>query len=217
VARSPLPHLYLVAGDAGLTLFDPAARAMVGPALDIDGEITSLAADPASSRIAVGTASGSLELLELRRQADGAPRLIRVARVQPYRSRNWVQAVSLLDDGRRLVTAVREGEVAEWDPVSLTRRRVFARTLQHVHQAAFVPGQPWLVISGTLDPQGLRSGKVEVVDLQAGVATRYKANTNLPVSVLLPALSVGLIAQSGSAKAIRFPGSDEHAPFTPGP
>lgn len=217
VARSPLPNLYLVATNAGLMLFDAAAGALVGPPLAIEGEVTSLTADAASSRIALGTASGTLELIELRRGTDGAPRLVRIARVQPYQPRNWVQAVSLLDDGRRLISVVREGEIAEWDPASLTRRRVFPRTLQHVHQAAFVPGRPWLAISGTLDPQGMRSGKVEVVDLMAGVATRYKANTNLPVSVLLPALSVGLIAQSGSAKAIRFPGTDEHAPFTPGP
>ena len=98
----------------------------------------------------------------------------------------------------------RSGEVAQWDTRTLKRQRVIPTTLRHVGWASAAVNEPWLLLAGTLEPEGLRNGKIELVDLRKGVALRFKANTNMPTAVLLPDASVGLILQSGSVRQIRY-------------
>jgi hypothetical protein len=73
-----------------------------------------------------------------------------------------------------------------------------------VNWAAATPNEPWLLLAGTLEPDGRRNGKIELVDLRKGEALRFKANTNFPKAVLLPEVSLGLILQSGSVRKIRY-------------
>jgi WD40 repeat protein len=193
-----------IAGDDGhVVVYDHARCALVGTPVPVSGgTVTALGSDPESGLVVPGTSGGGLRVMRWN-DADGAPQLRLLRQSSPYASGIWIQAVRLFDRGRRLISVSRTGEVAEWDSATLERRRLFPTTLRRVYQASFVPGEPWLVLSGTLSEES-DDGKVELLDLRTGFALRYKANTNLPVSTLLPEASFGLILQSGSVKGIRY-------------
>lgn len=205
VAPSPETGVYLVTNTSHLMLYHHARRTLVGEPINLLGVITAIGADPGSGLIAVGTASGSLHLLKLE-SAHGSLTLSPLREAKPYETGNWIQAVSLRDGGRRLISVARKGgEVAEWDVATLARQRVLPNTLRSVNWAAFSPDAPWLLLAGNMGPDGLLSGgKIELVDLHRGVAWRYKANTSHPRAVLLPETAAGLILQSGSVRRIRY-------------
>jgi WD40 repeat protein len=200
---SPEPGLYVVPTSPQLTLYRHETRESFPAQAEIQGSITALTSDAASHLVAVGTASGTLHLLKL--EKSGASwKLSPLLESQPYQVGDWIQAVTLLEEGRRLVSVARSGEVAQWDTRTLKRQRVLPTTLGHVGWASVAANEPWLLLAGTLEPEGLRNGKIELVDLRKGVALRFKANTNMPTAVLLPEASVGLILQSGSVRQIRY-------------
>jgi hypothetical protein len=107
----------------------------------------------------------------------------------------------LLDDGKRLISAAAtENGVFEWDTATLERRRQIPTTLSTVRWASYTAGEPWLVLAGLESTRG----RIELVDLNNGVAWRYKANTTAPRAVLLPEIRLGLILQSGGATQIKY-------------
>ncbi|MEO9080254.1 MAG: hypothetical protein ABI268_13220 [Rhodanobacter sp.] len=203
VAPAPSPGWYVAGDDGHVVVYDHARCALVGTPVPVSGRtVTALDSDPESGLVALGTSGGGLRVMRWD-FADGAPQLRLLQQSHPYASGNWIQAARLVDHGRGLISVSRTGEVVEWNSATLERRRLFPTTLRGVYQASFVPGEPWLVLSGTLSAQS-DDGKVEVLNLRTGVALRYKANTNLPVSTLLPEAFFGLILQSGSVKGIRY-------------
>src|SRR3546814_253466 len=102
---APVPGFYLVSSDDELRVYDHAKRAVVGEALKVEGGVTALGTDEASSLIAVGTSSGELLLLKLD-IGGSVPRLDVLSRTSTYdlESRTDVLAVMLRDEGRQLVT-----------------------------------------------------------------------------------------------------------------
>src|SRR3546814_15086537 len=102
---APVPGFYLVSSDDELRVYDHAKRAVVGEVLKVEGGVTALGTDEASSLIAVGTSSGELLLLKLD-IGGSVPRLDVLSRTSTYdlESRTDVLAVMLRDEGRQLVT-----------------------------------------------------------------------------------------------------------------
>src|SRR3546814_13226854 len=102
---SPVPGFYLGSSDDELRVYYHAKRAVVGEALKVEGGVTALGTDEASSLIAVGTSSGELLLLKLD-IGGSVPRLDVLSRTSNYdlESRTDVLAVMLRDEGRQLVT-----------------------------------------------------------------------------------------------------------------
>lgn len=219
VAASPVKGYYLIASDDELRVYDHARRAVVGDALKLKGEITALGSDRKSGMVAVGTGRGELRLLKLE-LAGEVPRLDVISSTNTYglEPSTDVLAVMLLDEGKRLVTvnwlpekmrqkqppaiAGKNAEIVRWDTQTWQRERTYPMTLQTVHWASYTPGEPWLVLAGNESTRG----KIELIDLEEGVAWRYKANTTHPVAVLLPEVRTGLILQSGGATKIRYLG-----------
>jgi WD40 repeat protein len=207
IAAIPAGSLYLIGDSSELLLYDHSRRSIVGSRLrmDKDAQVTAIAADRKSGLIAVGTSNGDLVLMKIDTTRDG-PQLAILRRASPYgqQARSDILALTLLDEGTRLISAARRadetGEVAEWDVATLAQRRTFPITLNTVNWASSTVGEPWLVLAGTESTRG----KVELVDLRNGVAWRYKANTTHPRAVLLPEIRAGLIMQSGRATQIRY-------------
>ena len=219
MAASPLKGYYLIASDDELRLYDHARRAVVGDALKFEGGVTALGTDRKSGLIAAGSNRGELKLLKLDTTGT-VPTLQVVSSIRTYglEPRTDILAVMLLDEGRRLVTvnwlpknlrqdqppkiAGQQAEIVRWNTQTWQRERTYPMTLQTVHWASYTPGEPWLVLAGNESTRG----KIELIDLEEGVAWRYKANTTHPVAVLLPEIRTGLILQSGGATEIRYLG-----------
>ncbi|HEY0502211.1 MAG TPA: hypothetical protein VGD42_01850 [Lysobacter sp.] len=217
LSATPVKGYYLIASANELRLYDHARRAVVGKALEFDGSVTALGSDRKSGLMAVGTSSGEIALLKLD-IADPRLRVVSRTTARGLEPRTDVLAVMLRDEGRRLVTvswlpkrmrqekppsiAGQQAEIVQWNTQTWQRERAYPFTLQTVHWASYTPGEPWLVLAGNES----RRGKIELVDLDAGVAWRYKANTTHPVAVLLPEMKAGLILQSGGATQIRYLG-----------
>ncbi|MDQ2701456.1 MAG: hypothetical protein M3Y70_01275 [Pseudomonadota bacterium] len=217
VAAAPVDGFYLIASDNELRLYDHARRAVVGEPLVFKGGVTALGADRDSGLVAIGTSSGELVLARID-AASGTPRLDITSRTSTYglQSRTDVLAVMLRDQGRRLVTvhwlpeamrhdyppniAGQQAEIVQWDTRDWSRERGFPFSLQTVRWASYTPGEPWAVLAGSESTRG----RIELVDLERGVAWRYKANTSHPEAVLLPEIRSGLILQSGGATQIRY-------------
>lgn len=225
VAASPVKGYYLIASADALRLYDHARRAVVGDDVQFKGTVTALGSDRKSGLIAVGTSSGELTLLKLASTADGA-RLHVVSRTTTYamEPRTDILAVMLRDEGRSLVTvnwlpkamrrekppiiAGQQAEIVQWNTQTWQRERTYPFSLETVHWASYTPDEPWLVLAGNES----RRGRIELVDLDGGVAWRYKANTTHPVAVLVPEIRAGLILQSGGATQIRYLDQQEANP-----
>lgn len=220
---APVPGFYLLASDDELRIYDHARRKVVGAPLRVEGGVTALDADATSGLVAVGSGHGDLLLLELQAREGAAPGLKVVGRGATHdgtRARTDVLAVLLRDGGRRLVSVHllpeeqraaqspalpgRQSEVVEWNTSGWSRERVFPLSLQTVRWASHTPGEPWLVLSGTESTRG----RIELLDLEAGVAWRYRANTSHPEAVLLPEARTGLVLQAGGATRIRYRDQD---------
>jgi WD40 repeat protein len=204
IAASPVRSLYLIADSGDVLLYDHTRRSLVGSRLEMEqsAQVTALASDRASGLIAIGTSNGDLLLMTLNTSGE-APRLELLRRTSPApeQARFDIHALALLDDGKRLISAAgTENGVFEWDTATLERRRQIPTSLNTVRWASFTAGEPWLVLSGIESTRG----RIELVDLNAGVAWRYKANTTAPRAVLLPEIHLGLILQSGGATQIKY-------------
>src|SRR3546814_4862639 len=147
-----------ISSDDELRVYDHAKRAVVGEALKVEGGVTALGTDEASSLIAVGTSSGELLLLKLD-IGGSVPRLDVLSRTSTYdlESRTDVLAVMLRDEGRQLVTvnwlpeskrddhpaniAGQQAEIVQWNTRDWTRERTFPFTLQTTHWASYTQGE----------------------------------------------------------------------------
>ena len=204
IAASPVRSLFVIADSDELLLYDHTRRSVVGSRLKMEhgGQVTALASDGTSGLIAVGTSNGELLLMTLNTSGE-APRLetLRQTALAPKEARADIHALLLLDNGKRLISAAAaQNGVFEWDTATLQRRRQIPTSLSTVRWASYTAGEPWMVLSGTESTRG----KIELVDIDSGVAWRYKANTTAPRAVLLPEIRLGLILQSGGATQIKY-------------
>lgn len=217
LAASPVKGFYLIGNADELRLYDHHKRVVTADVLKFKGEVSALAADKRSGLMAVGTSRGELALLTLDRSGP-SPRLRVVSQTSTIQDevRTDVLAVYLREGGQTLVSvgwlpkdkrqAVapnitgQQSEVVQWNTQTWARERTYPNTLQAVHWASYTPGEPWLVLAGNESTRG----RIELIDLQGGIAWRYKANTTHPVAVLLPEWRMGLILQSGGATQIRY-------------
>lgn len=212
MVASPIKGLYVIADSDSLRLYYHRQRKLVGDTytLESDAQVTAIASDEKSGLIAVGSSSGELQLLRLNIEAD-QPYFKRVRQIAPYGKEMRLDVLTLksLQEGKRLVSvgwlpeALREhsqAEISEWDTDTFQRQRTYPFSLQTINWAAAVPNEPWLILAGLESSRG----KIELMNLQTGIAWRYKANTSHPRAVLLPPVNTGLILQSGRATQINY-------------
>ncbi|WP_043308057.1 WD40 repeat domain-containing protein [Pseudomonas sp. ML96] len=194
VALGPREDLYLIANNDGeLMLYDLEQRQVLPERYKAMDSVTALASSPQGDLIAAGNASGSLQVWRVTEQ-DGRLHLSLLKESKPYETGNWILALGFSTDGQGLISANRQGGVSEWSTADLSKRRDIPSTLKWAHQATFADGMPWLALAGTLDPRGLKDGKIELIDLQKGEALRFPARSNFAVAEMLAPLRMGLIA-----------------------
>lgn len=192
--------LYLVGQSSQIRIFDMGKKVLLPEQYESSGVILVMVMDVASQQIAVGTASGTIEIWKFLRN-NGKPSLQRKLSVKPYSTGDWVIGLQFSPDGAALFSVARSGLVDEWTIRSLEKIRGISTKLKHVHSVAFFRGKDLLALGGTEDKVGVGGGYVEVVDLPAGTSTTYRANTNLPIVAFLPPLATLISAQSKSIEA----------------
>ncbi|MCZ4324618.1 WD40 repeat domain-containing protein [Pseudomonas anguilliseptica] len=193
VAQAPHKNLYLIANDDEFILYDLHKRQALPERYKAGESITALASNSTKSLIAVGTASGSIQLWQFNEQ-QGQLQAVLKQKIKPYATGNWLLALRFSADGQNLISANREGTVSEWRSANLSKLRDIPSTLRWVHQATFSEHSPWLSLAGTLDPSGGKAGKVELIDLTKGEALRFPARSNYAVAEMVSPLKMGLIA-----------------------
>lgn len=192
-------HIFLVGQSARFRMFDLERKMLLPEKYETSGVILVMTMDVASQQIAIGTASGSIEIWKYLRN-DGNPSFRRMLTSKPYDTGNWVVGLQFSTDGTTLYSAARSGVVDGWNTRSLEKQRAIPTTLKYIHSVANIEGKGLLVLGGTTDPQGLSGGFVEVVDLGPGTSTIYPVNTSLPVVAFIPPLAALITAQSRSIK-----------------
>lgn len=192
--------IYLVGQSSQIRIFDIRRKILLPEKYVSSGVILVMAVDIASRQIAVGTASGTIEVWKLLGGNEKAS-LQKTLSAKPYVTGDWVVGLQFSPDGAMLYSVARSGLVDEWKARSLVRNRTISTTLKHIHSVAFFRGKELLALSGTEDKVGVGGGSVELVALTSGTSTTYRANTNHPIVELLPPLATLISAQSRSMKA----------------
>lgn len=191
-AQGPEDDLYLLGSDDGFLLYSLEQRRVL-TGRKSSGSTTALAASSDTGMVAVGTASGSIQLWQFSKREDLIP-LHLLGEIKPYEPGTWILALGFSQDGQHLISANRKGVVTEWNVPDLSKHRDLPSTLKWAHQATFADGMPWLSLAGTLDPRGTKEPKVELINLEKGEALRFKARSNYSVAEMIEPLSMGFIA-----------------------
>lgn len=200
VCATPDSNLYLIATSESseVQFFDLARKTLLPEAYLISGVVHTMAMDKASEQIAIGTASGTIEVWKFLR-AGHKSSLQNTAEAKPYATGNWVVGLQFSSDGKHLYSVAQSGVIDEWDSATLTKHRSFPATI-HVHSATFLKNNSLVALAGAVDNQGKLLGFVELVSLSTGPTAKYQANYNFPVIEYLPSLSSLIIAEYQSTQ-----------------
>jgi WD40 repeat protein len=200
VVETSDPNLFIVAGSSGLRIFNLANKEVLPDTYRQVGDVvTALAYDVPTDQLAIGTASGGVEIWRLLKAA--APALEQVTVTRPYAMGNWVKAVQFFDEGRSVYSLPQRGNLDEWSVPRLERLRSREISLGFVGSSVFIPETGRLAMAGFrkgdndgssnyLQTFNLKDGAESLVDLKEGGSG---------VMVYVPSLSAIL---AGNRKAI---------------
>jgi WD40 repeat protein len=197
VVETSDPNLFVVASSSGLRIFDLAAKEVLPDTYRQVGDVvTALAYDVPTDQLAIGTASGGVELWRLLKVP--VPTLERIAAAKPYATGNWVKAVQFFDSGRVVYSLPQRGNLDEWSVPRLEPLRSREISLGFVASSVFIPEKGGLAMVGFrkgdndaysnfLGTFNLNDGSESLVDLKASGSGSI---------VYLPSLST-IIASKG--------------------
>lgn len=200
VCITPDSNIYLIATSESseVQFFDLARKTLLPETYGTSGVVHTMAMDSASEQIAIGTASGTIEVWKFLRVGP-RPRLQKTAEAKPYATGNWVVGLQFSSDGKHLYSVAATGVIDEWDSVTLAKQRSFPATL-HVHSAMFLKNNSHVALAGEINNHGKLLGFVELVSLSTGQTVKYRANYNHPTIEYLPSLSSLIIAEYQSTQ-----------------
>jgi WD40 repeat protein len=147
VVETSDPNLFVVASSSGLRIFNLAAKEVLPDRYRQVGDVvTAFAYDVPTDQLAIGTASGGVEIWKLLK--DAAPTLERIAVTRPYAMGNWVKAVQFFDSGRSVYSLPQRGNLDEWSVPRLEPLRSRAISLGFVASSVFIPEKGRLAMVG---------------------------------------------------------------------
>lgn len=195
VFGTPDKNIYLIIGDgSSIRVFDFAKKTLLPESHKSSGVVTATALDAVSEQIAVGTASGTIEIWKFQNN-NAKEKILKTLTAKPYAEGDWVDGLQFSSDGTTLFSVSRSGSVDEWTTSALERKRTIPTTLKHLHSAAFFQGKQLLALGGTEGIGGVSGGYVELVSLDDGSSKKYRANTNLPIVEFIPPLNIFISSQ----------------------
>jgi WD40 repeat protein len=195
------PNLFVIAGGSGMRIFDLASKGVLPDKYrDVGDVVTALAYDGPTDQLAIGTASGGVEVWKLDK-TQGRPALAQVATARPYAMGNWVTGVHFFDKGRSLYSLPQRGNLDEWSALSLERLRSREVSLGFVSSSVFIPEKSQLAMIGfRKGDNSAFNNFLEVFNLSDGTESLIDLKENgSGVIVYLPLLSTII---SGKSKTI---------------
>ncbi|MES2940556.1 MAG: hypothetical protein V4864_22950 [Pseudomonadota bacterium] len=172
------PNLFVLAADGGLRIFDLARKELLpGTWRRVGDSVTAMAYDMPTDQLAVGTASGGVEVWKLTKSSK--PVLERVAAAVPYAMGNWVRDLQFFNGGHSLYSLPQRGDLDEWSTARLERLRSREVSLRFVGRTVFMPDEGLLAMAGIrkgddhtfdnfLEILNLKEGSRYLVDLKEG-------------------------------------------------
>lgn len=203
VCRTSDENIYLVSQTSQIRIFDIERKLLLDEVYESSGVITAMAVDVASGQIAVGTASGSMEIWKFTK-IDGKPSLQKRLSAEPYSPKNWIVGLQFSPDGTSLYSVARFGSIDQWTTHSLERNRAIPTSLKHISSVAFIRNKELLAVGGTQNESGTGRGFIELIALKPGTSTIRGANTNRPTVEFLPSLDTLIAAQIWPIEAYTF-------------
>lgn len=200
--RTPDPDVQAVANSSSLRFYDTRKRVMLAGEVPCLGGVTSIAVDLPSRRMAVGSASGSVEVWDFERRADEVV-LRKVAAWQPYPVGHWVIGLHFGSDGKSLYTVTRRGaEIDLWDLGRQERLKTVRTHLKFVWSASFAPGRDVLAVAGTVDPTGMDKSHIELLSLSTPASSLYYSDDHSAQVLYMHPLQAFVALQYDSVKVL---------------
>lgn len=195
--KAPIKDMYVLSNSSSIRLFDIRRQQLLPGEFASSGVVTSLAVDAATRQVAVGTASGTLQVWAMPKDDAAIPTLQLVSSTSPYAMANWVIGLYFVEGGTKLLSATRGGNVDIWNSKTLADRQTFKTELQYVLSVDLDEAAGVLARSGTKDEMGFNGPSIETLKLASGVSRMHKTNMNLVEVLHLPFISSFIGFQSG--------------------
>lgn len=201
-------RFYIIASNAELRIFDYQNRALLPGKFKFSHDVvTAMAYDFSTDKVAVGTASGTIQILSFSVK-EGKPNIEKISNANPYETGNWVVGLQFSDNGRSFYSVARFGSIDEWSTQPLKIKRSLPTGLKNIHAAAFMLDKGFLALSGTGEYVYPKSGTgyLELISLTNAVNSTHKLTTNYPgpIEFLYP-FSAVISAESYSMEMYPLP------------
>lgn len=201
-------RFYIVANSEELRIFDYQNMALLPEKFKFSYDVvTSIAFDSSTNKVAIGTASGTIQLLNFLIK-EGTPTLTKVSDINPYSIGNKIIALQFYDKGRSLYSVASSGSIDEWSTQPLKIKRSLSTALKGIYAATFMPDKGLLALSGTGESiyPASGTGYLEIISLANDLNSAHKLSTNYPgpIEFLSPFSSV-ISAESYSMEIYPLP------------
>ncbi|MGZ5008581.1 MAG: WD40 repeat domain-containing protein [Methylobacter sp.] len=206
VCATPNENIYLIANNEYIRFFDNERKLLLPEKYVLGGVVTAMATDIASELIAIGTASGSIEVWQFSENKEKLS-IRKISSVKPYDTGNWIVGLQFSSNGKNLYSVARSGSIDEWTIKTFEKRRSIGTPLKHINSVAFLQASELLALGGTVDNVGVGDSFVEVISLSTEKSSIYIANTKLTIVEFIPPLAKLIASQYKSTKVLSLPPS----------
>lgn len=201
VTIAPDGEHYVIARHGELRVFDFASKTLLPQRVQISGVVTAMATDKPGGRIAVGTASGTMEIRGFAIEEGRAVMKVESS-AKPYAMGEWVVRVFFSDKGRTLYTVSRRGSIDEWTVAPLQKKRSLPTALKYIQYSALLPARGLLALGGTVNERGFGAGQFALLTLSSGHVQSHPAASNHPVVGFVSSRSLLMVSRHPAITSI---------------
>lgn len=196
---------YLISDSSNFYIYDYGHLKLKPIRYEASGAITSIEVNVNSKKIAIGTASGSIDLWKIT-LVNNEPILDKIASSKPYATGEWVMGLQFSTDGNSLFSASKKGRVDEWDSTSLNSINSISTELKNVSSVKFYAEKDLVAMGGkiNLNPKyddSDRGGFAIVTTLSSGKILRKHKNLNTPIVEILTTNNTLITAETRTLKS----------------
>ncbi|HCS66275.1 MAG TPA: hypothetical protein DIW64_20620 [Cellvibrio sp.] len=196
---------YLISDSSSFYIYDYNRHALRPIRYEASGVIQSIDVNFNSKKIALGTASGSIDLWKIS-IADNEPTLDKIVESKPYATGEWVVGLQFSEDGNNLFSVSGKGRIDVWDSISLEGINSMSSELKSVTSVKFDAAKNLVAMGGkiNLNPQyddPDRGGFAIVASLSSGKILRKHKNLNTPIVEILTTANTLITAETRTLKS----------------
>jgi WD40 repeat protein len=202
VVETSQSNFFVIAGGSELRIFDLKNKDLLPEKYSsASGVATAITYDLLTDHLAIGTASGGLEIWKFNSN-QGHPALEKVAAARPYEMGNQVVGVKFFNKGNSLYSIPQRGPIDEWSTRPFEKLRSRKPTLTFSSSPIFVPERSLLAMAGFVDTSTY-AGFLEILNLETGSDSMIDLKENgSGVIAYLPSLSTVISANGSSISFI---------------